>query len=91
MGKPMTSLFVMCKCFNGIKNNFIVIVIVKDKYYNKRHKNSYQIFLIFYKNNRSMSNYNIYNKNAAYLRSPKFDRIIMSVSRTISVNLLQLH
>ena len=40
--------------------------VLKDKYFNKRHKNSNKIFLIFYMNDSSISLYNIHKNQAIF-------------------------
>ena len=40
--------------------------VPKDKYFDKRHQNSYQIFLKFYKNDSSISTYNIYKNQGTF-------------------------
>ena len=40
--------------------------VPKDKYLNKGHKNSYQIFCKFYKNDSLISTYNIYKNQGTY-------------------------
>ena len=40
--------------------------VPKDKYFNKRHKNSNKIFLTFYLNDSSISLYNIYKNQGTF-------------------------
>ena len=40
--------------------------VSKDKYFNKRHKNSNKIFLTFYMNDSSISLYNIYKNQGTF-------------------------
>ena len=40
--------------------------VPKDKYFNKRHKNSNKIFLTFYMNDSSISLYNIYKNQGTF-------------------------
>ena len=42
-------------------------IVPKDKYFDKRHKNSNKIFLIFYMNDSSISLYNIYKNQGTFL------------------------
>ena len=40
--------------------------VPKDKYFKDRHKTIYQIFLIFYMNNGSISTYNLYKNQGTF-------------------------
>ena len=40
--------------------------VPKDKYFNKRHKNSNKIFITFYMNDSSISLYNIYKNQGTF-------------------------